>query len=89
MRETVLTSPFRIEAVDWRDPNRLSARINGTVARFRDRLTHPATRDDAFRRLHGALTREFAAVSLPDPQEMARGCLLLALHDAGLPPPSG
>jgi hypothetical protein len=88
MSRAVLTSPFRIEAVDWRDPNRLSARINGTVARFRDRLTYPATRDDAFHRLHAALTREFAAAHLPDPQEMARGCLLLALHDAGIPPPS-
>jgi hypothetical protein len=88
MSRAVVTSPFRLEAADWRDPNRLAARINATVGRFRDRLTHPETRDDAFRRLHAALAREFAAAHLPDPQEMARGCLLLALHDAGIPPPS-
>jgi hypothetical protein len=89
MSRAVLTSPFRIEAADWRDPDRLAARINGTVARFRDRLTHLATRDNAFRRLHAALALEFAAANLPDPQEMARGCLLLALHAAGISPPSG
>jgi hypothetical protein len=87
MSRAVFTSPFRIEAADWRDPDRLSARINGTVARFRDRLTHPATRDNAFRRLHRALTLEFAAAYLPDPGDMARGVLLLALHDAGISPP--
>jgi hypothetical protein len=88
MSRAVLTSPFRIEAADWRDPNRLAARINATVARFRDRLTHPDSRDDAFRRLHAALTREFAAAHLPDPQAMARACLLLALHEARIPPPT-
>jgi hypothetical protein len=37
-----------------------------------------------FRRLHAALALELAAVSLLDPQEMARGFLLMALDRAGL-----
>jgi hypothetical protein len=78
---------FGFTEADWTDPDRLRAKVHGTVAHYRPLFASPERGGPAFAALHGALTEALAAEGVPDPAAVARGLLLQALEDGGIAAP--
>ena len=72
---------------DWADPDRLRAKVHGTVAVYRALFTSPERGGATFEALHAALTEALAAEGVPDPAAVARGLLLGALDQGGMAAP--
>jgi hypothetical protein len=79
--------PFALTATDWMDPDRLRAKVHGTVAVYRALFTSPERGGATFVALHAALTEALAEAGIPDPAAVARGLLLQALDHGNLTAP--
>ena len=73
------TYSFDIFRDDWTDELRLRKRVHDTVRRHRARLTDPRSSRITFADLYTSLAATLKAAAVPDPDDMARGMLLMAL----------
>ena len=71
---------------DWTDPDRLRAKVHGTVRHYGPLFASSERSGAAFAALHGALTEALAAEGVPDRAAVARGLLLQALDQGGIEP---
>jgi hypothetical protein len=77
---------FGFTEEDWTDPERLRAKVHGTVAHYRPLFTSPERGGATFAALHVVLTEALAAGGVPDPEAVARELLLQVLDQGGIEP---